>query len=139
MTRTERSAFPRAVVRDRSESKSGLDKSLRKNGGGYHNWGSLADEGYLEAAALEDEQRELAEVTTGQPKVGESKKPAAERRGSSVTEEERENARQFRKMALKGEDIDLSAIARTSSAVSTSPPNKTSIVNGSDTSSVKSA
>ncbi|EGO01155.1 hypothetical protein SERLA73DRAFT_179248 [Serpula lacrymans var. lacrymans S7.3] len=139
MTRTERSVFPRAAVRDRSESKSGLDKSLRKNGGGYHNWGSLADEGYLEAAALEDEQRDLAEVTAGQPKVAESKKPTTDRRGSSFTEAERESARQFRKMALKGEDIDLSAIARTSSAVSTSPPNKTPVVNGAETSSVKSA
>lgn len=56
MTRTARSTFPRALIRDRSESKSGLDKSLRKGGGGHHNWGSIADEGYLEAAALEDEQ-----------------------------------------------------------------------------------
>jgi hypothetical protein len=59
MTRTSRSAFPRAVLRDRSESKSGLDKSIRKNGGGGHNWGSLADEQTLEFAAMDDEELEL--------------------------------------------------------------------------------
>lgn len=60
MTRTERAAFPRALMRDRSESKSGLDKSLRKGGSGHHNWGSILDEGYLETAAVEDEQQALA-------------------------------------------------------------------------------
>jgi hypothetical protein len=54
MTRTARSSFPRAVRKDRSESKSGLDKSLRKNGAGMHNWGSIADEKTLEFAALDD-------------------------------------------------------------------------------------
>ncbi|KAH7928355.1 hypothetical protein BV22DRAFT_1192907 [Leucogyrophana mollusca] len=124
MTRTERSAFPRALVRDRSESKSGLDKSIRKNGGGQHNWGSLADEGYLEAAGLEDEQNEFAEVAA-QPDV--DRKPTMERKTSSISEEERQDARKFRKGALKGQDIDLSAIARTSAAVSISPPSRTPI------------
>jgi hypothetical protein len=59
MTRTARSAFPRAILKDRSESKSGLDKSLRKNGAGMHNWGNLADEVYLESAAIEDEGLEF--------------------------------------------------------------------------------
>jgi hypothetical protein len=58
MTRTERSAFPRAVIKDRSESRSGLNKALRKNGGGQHNWGSLADEGALEYTAIADEELE---------------------------------------------------------------------------------
>lgn len=62
MTRTERSGFPRAVKRDRSESKSGLDKSIRKNGGGQHNWGSIKQEEFLEAAAFADEEGELEEV-----------------------------------------------------------------------------
>ena len=61
MTRTARSSFPRAIVKDRSESKSGLDKSLRKNGAGMHNWGSLADEEVLEFAAIYDEEQELAD------------------------------------------------------------------------------
>ena len=55
MTRTARAAFPRAIIKDRSESKTGLDKSLRKNGAGYHNWGSIAQEGALEVAAMDDE------------------------------------------------------------------------------------
>lgn len=75
MTRTERAMFPRAIIKDRyrvfhmsyivynlflfvffrSESKSGLDKSLRKAGGGPHNWGSLRDELRNETAALDDE------------------------------------------------------------------------------------
>jgi hypothetical protein len=64
MTRTERASFPRALGRDRSESKSGLDKSIRKNGAGQHNWGSLADEGDFESAALEDEAGEFEEAAT---------------------------------------------------------------------------
>jgi hypothetical protein len=66
MTRTERAGFPRALKRDRSESKSGLDKSIRKNGGGQHNWGSINDEAFLEAAALKDEENELEEAATEQ-------------------------------------------------------------------------
>ena len=61
MTRTERAAYPRALVRDRSQSKSGLDNSIRKGGSGRHNWGSLDDERQLEAAALEDGASELAD------------------------------------------------------------------------------
>jgi hypothetical protein len=61
MTRTARSSFPRAILKDRSESRTGLDKSLRKNGAGMHNWGSLADEGHLEFAAMDDEEQELAD------------------------------------------------------------------------------
>ncbi|KAG8216108.1 hypothetical protein J3R82DRAFT_8111 [Butyriboletus roseoflavus] len=117
MTRTARSTFPRALIRDRSESKSGLDKSLRKGGGGHHNWGSIADEGYLEAAALEDEQGLAAE----EDRKESLDKDPSEGRSNSLTEEEKRLARNFRKTALKGQDIDLSAIARTSGAVSTSP------------------
>lgn len=118
MTRTERAAFPRALMRDRSESKSGLDKSLRKGGGGHHNWGSIADESYLEAAALEDGQQALAteedrtdsrafivaliapSFVSSRPSVD---KNASERRSNSLTEEERHLARNFRKTALKGQ------------------------------------
>ncbi|KAH7910893.1 hypothetical protein BJ138DRAFT_1151831 [Hygrophoropsis aurantiaca] len=136
MTRTERSNYPRAIVRDRSESKSGLDKSIRKHGAGPHNWGNIADEKYLEAAGLDDEERELAEVT-GKPEV--KKRPDLERKTSSFTEEEREDAIKFRKGALKGQDIDLSAIARTSAAVSTSPPSRAPVVvvGGADTNALE--
>ncbi|KAH0831234.1 hypothetical protein J3R83DRAFT_13818 [Lanmaoa asiatica] len=118
MTRTERATFPRALIRDRSESKSGLDKSLRKGGGGHHNWGSIADEGYLEAAALEDEQQALAAEPDRRDSL---EKHPSEGSSNFPTEEEKRLARKFRKTALKGQDIDLSAIARTSAAVSTSP------------------
>ena len=55
MTRTARATYPRAVLKDRSESRSGLDPSIRKDGAGQHNWGSIADERDLESAAIEDE------------------------------------------------------------------------------------
>jgi len=126
MTRTARSSFPRAIVKDRSESKTGFDKSLRKNGAGMHNWGSLADEEVLEFAAIDDEERELAddESTSGsissQSDFLEDKKPSSY---SALTAQELETARKFRKNVLKANtnSIDLSAIARTSSVVSTSP------------------
>ena len=63
MTRTARAAYPRAVIKDRSESRSGLDSSLRKAGAGHHNWGSLADEQQLEFAALNDRTLEEEETT----------------------------------------------------------------------------
>jgi len=55
MTRTERSSHPRALTKDRSENKSGLDKGLRKGGAGAHNWGSLDDEINHEADLLDEE------------------------------------------------------------------------------------
>ncbi|KAF8816315.1 hypothetical protein BYT27DRAFT_7184153, partial [Phlegmacium glaucopus] len=62
LTRTARAAYPRAVIKDRSESRSGLDLSIRKSGAGHHNWGSLADEVHLEAAAIDDEGLEEGET-----------------------------------------------------------------------------
>ncbi|KAG9226674.1 hypothetical protein CCMSSC00406_0006101 [Pleurotus cornucopiae] len=118
MTRTERATNPRAVIRDRSESKSGLNKSMPKNGAGTHNWGSYADERELEDAALADEEQELGDDL---PKA-EAKKPAAVRSLSGPSEQELQQAKEFRKGALKAEGIDLAAIARTSAAVASSPP-----------------
>jgi hypothetical protein len=57
MTRTERAVFPRAIIKDRHLNRSGLDRSLRKEGAGPHNWGRPEDE----LAALDDEQFELDE------------------------------------------------------------------------------
>lgn len=57
MTRTARAAYPRAVIKDRSENKTGIEgnrRSMPKDGAGGHNWGSLADERQNELAALED-------------------------------------------------------------------------------------
>jgi len=138
MTRTERAAYPRALNRDRSESRNGLDASLRKGGAGSHNWGSIADEQRLEDDALGDEpvepSAELVEGTrvlaVGLEPSNTSPKPPMERKSSDSsatsnqpTDEEREKARQLRKNAFKKSDqLDLSAIARTSAAVSGSPP-----------------
>lgn len=63
MTRTARAAHPRALNRDRSESRTGLNPSIPKSGAGGHNWGSLADELYMETAideSLEEGQTDLA-------------------------------------------------------------------------------
>lgn len=57
MTRTARAAYPRAMIKDRSENRTGLEgnrRSMPKDGAGGHNWGSLADERQNELAALED-------------------------------------------------------------------------------------
>jgi len=135
MTRTERATFPRAIIKDRAESKSGMDKSTPKQGAGPHNWGSLIDERELEDGADLDEVRELEESGIRKPSP-----PAFERRTSSVSDEDREKAREFRKNALKADGLDLSAIARTSSAVSTSPPRQISpVVPDANTAAVKSA
>ncbi|TCD64996.1 hypothetical protein EIP91_003363 [Steccherinum ochraceum] len=133
MTRTERAAFPRAIIKDRAESKSGMDKSTPKHGAGPHNWGSLIDERELEEGADYDEARETEAAGTRK-----ASPPSIERRTSSVSDEDREKAREFRKNALRADGLDLSAIARTSSAVSTSPPNQTSpIVTDANTAAVK--
>ena len=50
------------IFLSRSESKSGMDKSLRKSGGGPHNWGSLKDELSMERDALEDEALDREEL-----------------------------------------------------------------------------
>ncbi|KAG6818567.1 hypothetical protein H0H93_003940 [Arthromyces matolae] len=124
MTRTARSSTLRAIKRDRSESKSGLDKSIRKNGAGPHNWGNIADERALELAAMDDEEFEVemeesasSDTLSSSSESLEDKKPGFQR---SLSNEELESARKFRKGALKTTGLDLSAIARTSSAV-TSP------------------
>ncbi|KAL0579194.1 hypothetical protein V5O48_002816 [Marasmius crinis-equi] len=96
MTRTERSAFPRAINRDRSLSKSGMEKSLRKDGGGAHNWGRLEDEMDLEYAAMDDDIREDDEGSSDA-----ADKAALASPSSSMTEEEIEAAKQFRKHAFK--------------------------------------
>jgi hypothetical protein len=46
------------VCRPRSESKTGLDKSIHKGGAGAHNWGALDNERDLELLAREDNDDE---------------------------------------------------------------------------------
>ena len=122
MTRTERSQSLRALIKDRSEARNGMDSSLPKGGAGSHNWGSLESEYEHETAAMDDEtgepkdqageaggKRRLADVQL-RPQVltpcpaapnSQPKKPAPARRTSSVTDEDRENALKIRKNALK--------------------------------------
>ncbi|KAJ2922905.1 hypothetical protein H1R20_g14165, partial [Candolleomyces eurysporus] len=111
MTRTARAAYPRAVMKDRSESRSGLDSSLRKGG--------------AETDALEDENVELEEAGREQDVVEDtsSKDTRSSPPATSLSEDELKQARKYRKGLLNKKDVDLSAIARTSAAASTSPPN----------------
>ena len=55
MTRTERSQSLRALAKDRSGSRNGMDMSVPKGGAGAHNWGSLDSETRYEDQALDDE------------------------------------------------------------------------------------
>ncbi|GBE79832.1 hypothetical protein BKA93DRAFT_821526 [Sparassis latifolia] len=124
MTRTARASFPRAILKDRAESKSGMDKRTPKNGAGPHNWGALVDERELEDAADMDEELEHDEFEQTSP-LRSPPAPASpepvQRRTLSLSDADLQSAREFRKKALRSEGIDLSAIARTSSAVSSSP------------------
>jgi len=67
MTRTARAMYPRAISRDRSLAKSGLDAAMKKGGSGQHSWGSLGHEyeyereGEMDAAGqfeVDDEARD---------------------------------------------------------------------------------
>ena len=166
MTRTERSQSLRALAKDRSGSRNGMDMSVPKGGAGAYNWGSIdsefryEDDALLdEAADLEDQAKEngcepllfflliSCHILLAAPDPT-SKKPAAVRRTSNVTDQDRENAIKVRKNALKSDGgmffsrrystiyivltihtvIDLAAIARSSVAVSCSPPKEGTIV-----------
>ncbi len=105
-------------------SRSGMDMSVPKGGAGAHNWGSIDSEFDYEDAAIFDEAADFedqVQETGGErsrspasvlplliwwhsllaaPKPT-PKKPAAVRRTSSVTDEDRENAIKVRKNALK--------------------------------------
>jgi hypothetical protein len=121
MTRTARAAYPRAVIKDRSESRNGLETSIRKSGAGHHNWGSLADELRLEEAAIGDEELEsdipVPASSVDSDSSTRCKHCSSHSRFSALvysfifllaisplrqTEEEVEMARNFRKNAFKG-------------------------------------
>ncbi|KAK7042603.1 hypothetical protein R3P38DRAFT_3309841 [Favolaschia claudopus] len=141
MTRTARSASLRSMLKDRSENKSGLNTAMRKNGGGAHNWGNLENERDLEFAGIDDGQAELDEelVDDDDSQSAHSDDPTSLKKVASpvleLSEEELAAARKVRMNALKN-GVDLSAIARTSAAVSGSPPKTTAI---SDATSISSA
>ncbi|KLO08775.1 hypothetical protein SCHPADRAFT_908368 [Schizopora paradoxa] len=118
MTRTERSTSPRAIMKDRTESKSGYDKSLRKGGAGSHNWGSLEDELKHEYEALEDEGVEDADeldVDANAAPVG------IDKTNTVLSDDDVKKAREFREQGLDGE-ANLSDIARTSAGATSENP-----------------
>ncbi|KAF8480091.1 hypothetical protein DFH94DRAFT_740247, partial [Russula ochroleuca] len=118
MTRTERSHSLRALAKDRSEARNGMDTSVPKGGAGAHNWGSLNAEFAIESEAMLDENAEFEDQAAGASEL-QPNKPTAVRRTSSVTDEDRENAIKVRKNAFKSNGgIDLVEIARSSVAVS---------------------
>jgi len=137
MTRTERAAYPRAVERDRSESKSGIDKSIRKGGGGAHNWGSIEDEQRFEREGSLDELRELREEErdredgeeeeVGDVGVTERQPDRAGAISGGLSPQELDKAKALRKHALKSDNVDLSEIARSSQAVTASAEHPISI------------
>ncbi|KZT71535.1 hypothetical protein DAEQUDRAFT_724052 [Daedalea quercina L-15889] len=126
MTRTERSAYPHALIKDRSVSKNGMDTRTPKGGAGGHNWGNLSRERDLEEAASYDEQDDF--VSEGR-EVPAPPRPATARRASQLTEEELQQALELRKKAAHSNDVDLGSIARSSAAVSHSPPNRAVPIN----------
>lgn len=77
MTRTERSHSLRALLKDRSEARNGMDSSLPKGGAGAYNWGSIESEYDYENAAIADGAAEdQAEEAGGRrPFVGFSRAP----------------------------------------------------------------
>ncbi|KAJ3814896.1 hypothetical protein EV368DRAFT_16647, partial [Lentinula lateritia] len=120
MTRTAKAAFPRAIIKDRSQSRSGFSKKMKKGGAGSHNWGKLGEienENELEY----DSEGDSAQMTRSS--VNDEIPTPRKRSTSSPNESEIEAAKQLRKNALN-DGVDLATIARTSVAVS-SPPKGT--------------
>ncbi|KZO94597.1 hypothetical protein CALVIDRAFT_194600 [Calocera viscosa TUFC12733] len=124
MTRTQRSTDPHALIKDRSEARNGLDKSIKKQGGGPHSWGSLKDEAQIELDAAEDEgfEEEVGDedaVRKQDPFVPTPVSPV------ELTQEEQKakvEAINIRTGMKNGGPLDLNAIAQSSHAVSGSPP-----------------
>ncbi|KAJ3757560.1 hypothetical protein EV360DRAFT_83903 [Lentinula raphanica] len=127
MTRTARASFPRAIIKDRSQSRSGSSgKVMKKEGAGSHNWGRI-DEMPAEDEPDYESEGEPGRFSTGGLSLDsdDDGKPAHRKRTLSLPNlMEIEAAKQFRKNALNG-GVDLAAIARTSIAVSASSKDAT--------------
>ncbi|KAJ3864233.1 MAG: hypothetical protein NXY57DRAFT_1027840 [Lentinula lateritia] len=119
MTRTARATYPRAALKDRSQSRSGMDKSLKKDGAGRGNWGKLGEVEYDDEYDEESYEAETENLDASE--TGSEASSTLELKRSVSDQKEVEAARAFRKRALSG-TVDLSSIARTSVAVSGSPP-----------------
>ncbi|KAG8896377.1 hypothetical protein FRB99_008922 [Tulasnella sp. 403] len=108
-----------------------MDKSLRKNGAGAHNWGPTVD--VFEGEFMDDLDEDLPpsadaniNITAVEAAVLQSPKDrrasvSTASTGGSNHDDEKEKAIAYRAKALKEGSIDLASIARTSNAVSTSP------------------
>ncbi|KAJ3732812.1 hypothetical protein DFJ43DRAFT_1153896 [Lentinula guzmanii] len=121
MTRTARATYPRAALKDRSQSRSGMDKSLKKDGAGRGNWGKLGEVEYDDDDEYDEEVQEKVIENLDASEAGSEASSSSDLKHSISSEEEIEAARAFRKQAMSG-SVDLSSIARTSVAVSGSPP-----------------
>ena len=129
MTRTERSTFPRALQKDRHVARNGFSdpNHLQKNGGGAHGWGRLDSQLDDEMGAYDDEpslerDEEIDEAVSASSSNDTAPDKPARKQSITLTEEERQNALKIRQQALKSDGVDLGSIARSSHAVSTSPP-----------------
>lgn len=87
----------------RSISKTGMDKSIRKNGGGAHNWGTPGD---LDESEIFDNFDE--DTVPPAQATANADSPIKDRRGSvstastsSYSEEDKEKAIAFRTKAFK--------------------------------------
>lgn len=112
MTRTERASFPRALEKDRHNSRTGLNTDphhVPKNGEGKHSWGSDMREFDHEVEAFEDEDlRAPVDEVLSRDSDETASKPIPVRKSSEgVTEEEREKARSIRANALKSGSLSL--------------------------------
>jgi hypothetical protein len=90
-----------------SESKSGLDKSIKKNGAGAHSWGTLLtdpvteplDDGEYSSDEAEgqDQVSNISSPTAGSVSNTDGEKKTRDRSTSNVSVEDVLNAREFRK------------------------------------------
>lgn len=104
MTRTERAQFPRAVAKDRHDSRTGLNRDphhVPKNGEGKHSWGSDDREYDHEAGAFEDEASvPIDEAVESAPAITRPVDVPARKSSQDVSNEERDKARALRTNAL---------------------------------------
>ena len=107
-----------------SESKSGLDKSIKKNGAGAHSWGTILtdpatgpldeDEYTSDEAESQDQVSNMSFPTAGNVSNMEGDKKTRNRSASNVSVEDVLNAREFRKRVFSNTDAQgqSSALAR---------------------------
>jgi len=139
MTRTSHKTFPRAVIKDRSVSRNGGDKQLKK--GGYGGWGTIKSHeeddvelDFDETFEEDSDAFEVANLTSKNSAAEDSGsvsssvedgtiiKPALKHRSSSISQSEFDSAKEIRGSSFKSNNIDLASIARSSIAVASTSP-----------------